>query len=117
MIDPPKAIRRQVNEFPIRPPLPPLAAACDQMAATSAYCLPGVAPVLQRTKERVDQLYAQSFWWSIKGYNCHMAAIALAKRSLNVTTMFLYWGPGGVGLSLTTAHLAAMMGGQQPPPV
>lgn len=39
-----------------------------------------------------------------------MAALALAKRHINVNQVFFFWGPGGVGLSLTTAHLDAMLG-------
>ena len=39
-----------------------------------------------------------------------MAALALAKRSINIDNMFFMWGTGGVGLSLTTAHLDAMLG-------
>ncbi len=38
------------------------------------------------------------------------AAQALAKRGENVDMITVYWGPGGVGLSLFTAHLDAMYG-------
>ena len=34
----------------------------------------------------------------------------MAKRGLNIDRMFLFWGAGGVGLSLFTAHLAAAYG-------
>ena len=32
------------------------------------------------------------------------------KRGLNVDNITLYWGPGGVGLTVLTAHLHAMYG-------
>ena len=38
------------------------------------------------------------------------AALALAKRGLNVDRWFIGISPGGVGQSLYTAHLDAMLG-------
>ena len=38
------------------------------------------------------------------------AAQALCKRFINIDQFFMFWGPGGVGLSVYTAFLAAMYG-------
>ena len=43
-------------------------------------------------------------------YKCSLAALALAKRGLNVDYVFLLLGTGGVGLSLLSALLAATLG-------
>ena len=59
-------------------------------------------PVLLAATVRVQSFYAQSFWANPDGHRMCMAALALAKRGLNVDNVFFLWGPGGVGLSLTT---------------
>ena len=67
-------------------------------------------PVLQEAADRVDRFYRQTFWANAAAYRVCAAALALAKRGLNVDQLFFFWGAGGVGLSLTTAHLDAMLG-------
>ncbi|CAK0822133.1 unnamed protein product, partial [Prorocentrum cordatum] len=67
-------------------------------------------PVLKAAATRVDQFYRQTFWANAAAHKVCMAALALAKRGLNVDQLFFFWGAGGVGLSLTTAHLDAMLG-------
>lgn len=41
---------------------------------------------------------------------CSLAALGIAMRGYNVDRCFLGIGPGGVGQSLFTAHLAALLG-------
>ena len=67
-------------------------------------------PVLKAATERIRTFYRQTFWSNAAGWRCCQAALALAKRGKNVDHMFFMWGPGGVGLSLTTHHLAKMLG-------
>ena len=67
-------------------------------------------PVLRAATKRVQAFYTQTFWANQEAYHCCLAALALAKRGLNVDNVFLFWGSGGVGLSLTTTHLDAMLG-------
>ncbi|CAK0891385.1 unnamed protein product [Prorocentrum cordatum] len=67
-------------------------------------------PALKVAATRVDQFYRQTFWANAAAHKVCMAALALAKRGLNVDRLFFFWGAGGVGLSLTTAHLDAMLG-------
>ena len=67
-------------------------------------------PVFKRHVQRVMDFYKSSFWANLHAYECHQAAFALAKRGLNIDEMFFYWGPGGVGLTLTTVHLENMAG-------
>ncbi|MCP4189322.1 MAG: hypothetical protein GY768_01705, partial [Planctomycetaceae bacterium] len=62
------------------------------------------------TCQRVAQFYAQTFWSNQAACKVCLAALAIAKRSENVDTMFFYWGTGGVGLSLMTSHIDAMLG-------
>ena len=65
---------------------------------------------MQSAREKVIKCYKQTFWAIPQAFVCCQAAIALAKRGLNIDRMFLFWGAGGVGLSLFTAHLAAAYG-------
>lgn len=67
-------------------------------------------PALNEATSRVRRFYMQTYWANQDAQPVCMAALALAKRGVNVDTVFLYWGPGGVGLSLTTTHLSAMLG-------
>ena len=72
--------------------------------------LDGVDPVLKAAMDRVQTCYQQTFWSIPTAFRFGQACQALAKRGHNVDTITLYWGAGGVGLSLYTAHLHAMYG-------
>ena len=67
-------------------------------------------PVLAAAKQRVEEFYSQTFWANAHAHKVCMAALALASRGINVDCVFFMLGPGGVGLSLTTNHLDAMLG-------
>ena len=67
-------------------------------------------PVLAAAQERVEEIYKNTYWANDAAYMCTLAALALAKRGCNVDYMFLLLGTGGVGLSITSAHLHAMLG-------
>ncbi|CAK0792945.1 unnamed protein product, partial [Prorocentrum cordatum] len=67
-------------------------------------------PVLDAAVARVQKIYSQTFWSIPDAFVFGQAAQALAKRGYNVDTITVYWGPGGVGLSLLTSHLEAMYG-------
>lgn len=67
-------------------------------------------PVLEAASARVEKFQRQTFWANVRGLRVCLAALALAKRGHNVDQVFFFVGPGGVGLSLTTAHLNSMLG-------
>jgi hypothetical protein len=67
-------------------------------------------PCLGVAMSRLRTFYEQSFWGNFHAVDACFAALALAKRGINVDPVFFMWGPGGVGLSLTTAHLHACLG-------
>ena len=60
--------------------------------------------------DRLEAIFSETFWAIPAAFELGQACMALAKRGLNVNTLTLYLGPGGVGLSKYTAHLEAMMG-------
>ncbi len=66
--------------------------------------------MLEAAVQRVRQFCAQTFWPKQVAYRVCMAALAIAKRGINVDIVFFFVGTGGVGLSLTTEHLDAMLG-------
>ena len=67
-------------------------------------------PVFQHAFKRVKVFIRSTFWANSAAWNCHQAALAIAKRGLNIDEVFFYWGPGGVGLTLTTELLEAQFG-------
>ena len=67
-------------------------------------------PSLSAAVERVSQFYTRTFWSNGRGHKACLCASALAKRGLNVDSVFCMLGPGGVGMSLCTTHLDAMLG-------
>ena len=67
-------------------------------------------PVFQHAFKRVKVFIRSTFWANSAAWNCHQAALAIAKRGLNIDEVFFYWGPGGVGLTLTTELLEAQLG-------
>ena len=72
--------------------------------------LAGVDPVFENALARVESFLEKTFWAIPAAFEFGKACQALAKRGHNIDALTLYWGPGGVGLSLYTAHLAAMYG-------
>ena len=67
-------------------------------------------PYLLRAQARVEQFIQSTFWCNIAGFIACQAALALAKRGLNVLPAFIMIGAGGVGLSLFTDLIAASLG-------
>ena len=67
-------------------------------------------PVLENNMARLQKFYSQTFWCNLQVFKCCQAAIALAKRGLNIDRCFIGISPGGVGQSLHSQHIAAMYG-------
>ncbi len=67
-------------------------------------------PVLISAQAELQTFYSQTFWCNLDVFLCCQAAQALAKRGENLDRCFIGLGPGGVGQSLYSAHLAAMYG-------
>jgi len=67
-------------------------------------------PVLDDIQAVVLRFYKQTFWANLEPFLCCQAAQALAKRGENIDRCFIGEGPGGVGQSLYSSHLAAMYG-------
>ena len=65
-------------------------------------------PVMQGNEERLQRFYSQTFWANHDVFVCCQAALAIAKRGLNVDRCFIGVSPGGVGQSLYSQHLAEM---------
>ena len=53
---------------------------------------------------------SQTFWCNQHVLRCNQAALALAKRGLNIDRCFIGLSPGGVGQSLYTSLLSAALG-------
>ena len=71
---------------------------------------PLLDPVLQQHQNRLEKFYQQTFWANNDVFQCNMAAMALAKRGFNVDRCFIGESPGGVGQSLFSLHIDAMLG-------
>ena len=71
---------------------------------------PLLDPVLDDIQAVVLRFYKQTFWANLEPFLCCQAAQALAKRGENIDRCFIGEGPGGVGQSLYSSHLAAMYG-------
>ena len=67
-------------------------------------------PVLLAAVGEVEDYIRTTFWCNINGWRACQAALALAKRGLNVLPAFIMLGAGGVGLSLLTDLVAGAMG-------
>ena len=67
-------------------------------------------PVLDSAKQRLDRFLKQTFWKNGPALECCFAALCLALRGLNVDRAFWGLGRGGVGQSLFTALLEALLG-------
>ncbi len=71
---------------------------------------PLLDPVLDDAKQALRKFYSESFWCNVQVFKCMQAAMALAKRGENIDRCFIGVSPGGVGQSLMSAHIAAMLG-------
>jgi len=71
---------------------------------------PLLDPTLEQHKQRLHKFYQQTFWANNDVFACNMAAMALAKRGFNVDRCFIGESPGGVGQSLFSMHIDAMLG-------
>ena len=65
---------------------------------------------LAAAMERVQRFLQETFWQNGKALQCNLAAMSLAIRGHNLDRCFWGIGPGGVGQSLFSAHLAAILG-------
>ncbi|MCP4193718.1 MAG: hypothetical protein GY768_24160, partial [Planctomycetaceae bacterium] len=63
----------------------------------SRNALTAVDSTLRAATDRVHAFYAQTFWSNQAAYKASLAALAIAKRSENVDTMFFLLGHGGRG--------------------
>ena len=72
--------------------------------------IPLADPVFQECQQIVECYLRQTFWSNFKGLQACFAALALAKRGLNVLQAFIFFGAGGVGLSLFTDLIATSLG-------
>ena len=66
--------------------------------------------VLACAQDKVRRFFMQTFFKNEHAFQCCMAALGIALRGLNVDRCFWGVGPGGVGQSLFTAHLDAVLG-------
>ena len=73
-------------------------------------CLLGVDPALEAATDRYQRLIEQTFWSCNEGFEFCQACEELARRGYNIDLITILLGPGGVGLSLFTAALAARYG-------
>lgn len=58
---------------------------------------------------RLEKFYRQTFWSNVEAFQCCQAAQALAKRGLNIVRIFIGLSSGGVGQSLYSSHLQAVL--------
>ncbi len=72
--------------------------------------LDAVDPVLKAALLRLQKAYQETFWSITAAFEFGQACQAIAKRGMNVNCITVYWGPGGVGLTRYTDHIAAMYG-------
>ena len=67
-------------------------------------------PVMEANCTKLCRFYARTFWANKDVFLCCQAALALAKRGLNIDRCFIGESPGGVGQSLYSLHLDTMLG-------
>ena len=67
-------------------------------------------PVMEANCTKLCKFYSRTFWANKDVFLCCQAALALAKRGINVDRCFIGESPGGVGQSLYSLHLATMLG-------
>ncbi|CAE7651585.1 unnamed protein product, partial [Symbiodinium necroappetens] len=67
-------------------------------------------PVADDVKNRLDMFWKTTYWGNAPAFDVCMASLTLAFRGENVDRAFWGVGSGGVGQSLQTAHLEAILG-------
>ena len=67
-------------------------------------------PVLEDCMAELNVALSQTFWCNWRGLEACRAALALAKRGINVNQMFILWALGGCGLSLFSDLIATSLG-------
>ena len=82
----------------------------DDLSETEGPQIPLSDPYLQTAQEEVNLFLRQTFWCNHAGLVACRAALAIAKRGLNVVQCFIFYGAGGCGLSLFTELLATSLG-------
>ena len=65
---------------------------------------------LEAAIDRCWKNYSRTFWANWEALIFCQSCLELAKRGQNVDQITIFLVPGGVGLSLYTAHIAAMLG-------
>lgn len=67
-------------------------------------------PIPDHVKERVQTFWNTTYWGNGAAFEVCMASLTLALRGENVDRAFWGIGSGGVGQSLQTAHIEAILG-------
>ncbi|CAE7461722.1 unnamed protein product [Symbiodinium sp. CCMP2592] len=67
-------------------------------------------PVAEDVRKRVELFWKTTYWANAEAVQVFMASFVLAPRGENVDRAFWSIGSGGVGQSLQTAHLEAILG-------
>ena len=67
-------------------------------------------PLSEAVKERVQRFWRTTYWGNAAAFEVFLASLTLALRGENVDRAFWGVGSGGVGRSLQTAHLEAILG-------
>ena len=67
-------------------------------------------PVVDDEKNRVNMFWKTTYWGNAPAFDVCMASLTLDFRGENVDRAFWGVGSGGVGQSLQTAHLEAILG-------
>lgn len=67
-------------------------------------------PVADEVKERLHRFWRTTYWGNLEAFEVFMASLTLALRGENVDRAFWGIGSGGVGQSLQTAHIEAILG-------
>ena len=67
-------------------------------------------PVSNEIKNRVEKFWKTTYWGNAGAFQVCMASLTLALHGENVDRAFWGVGSGGVGQSLQTAHLEALLG-------
>ena len=65
-------------------------------------------PCLEAATVRLQKFFRETFWCNEDFFTACCAAIALAKRGLNIDRCFIGESPGGTGQSLYSSHLNAV---------
>ena len=67
-------------------------------------------PVSDDVKSRLSTFWKTTYWNNEAAFGCFMSALTLAIRGENVDRAFWGVGSGGVGQSLQTTHIEAILG-------